>query len=327
MRHVAVAVALAGAQLLASGTVFAQGTAEALAWLRKIHDATEKLSYSGTFVYQQGERMEASRIARLVDAGGAVERLEVVDGLAREIIRTRDGVRCYLPDSQTIKVDRSADRRSFPAVLPDHIGGLAAHYEITLGGQSRVAGFDCQTVILKPRDGLRYGYKLWADLKSGMLLKSRTLDENGHTVEQFRFTQLTLGGVTRERIKAKHAAGSRDWKVDDAAVVPADLAGAGWIVSADHLPGFRKVVEVQRNLRDAKPVRHIVYSDGLAAVSVFIEPMRSGKDPVRTGLASAGAINVFTREVANHLVTVVGEAPAGSVQRVANTVEFRRPSR
>jgi sigma-E factor negative regulatory protein RseB len=327
LKNVAAALALVGAQLFAPGVAFAQGTAEALAWLRKIHDATEKLSYSGTFVYQQGERMEASRIARLVDAGGAVERLEVVDGLAREIIRTKDGVRCYLPGSQTIKVDRSADLRSFPAVLPDHISGLAAHYEITLGDQSRVAGFDCQTVILKPRDGLRYGYKLWADIKSGMLLKSRTLDEGGHTVEQFRFTQLTLGGVTRERIKARHASRSRDWKVDDAAVVPADLAGAGWIVNADQLPGFRKVVEVQRNLRESRPVRHVVYSDGLAAVSVFIEPMRNGKDAPRTGLASAGAINVFTREVANHLVTVVGEAPAASVQRVANTVEFRRPSR
>jgi len=327
LRSVAAAVVLAGAQLLNPGAAFAQGTAEALAWLRKIHDATEKLSYSGTFVYQQGDRMESSRIARLVDSGGAVERMEVVDGQAREIIRTKDGVRCYLPDSQTIKIDRSADRRSFPAVLPDQIGGLAKHYEITLGGQARVAGYDCQLVVLKPRDGLRYGYKLWADTRTGMLLKSRTLDENGETVEQFRFTQLTLGGVTRERIKARNASRSRDWRVDDAAVVPADLAGAGWIVHADQLPGFLKVVEVQRNLREAKPVRHVVYSDGLAAVSVFIEPLREGREPVRTGLASAGAINVFTREVANHLVTVVGEAPAASVQRIAGTVEFRRPGR
>lgn len=317
---------MAGAQALVAGTALAQGSAEALAWLRKIHDATLKLSYSGTFVYQQGERMETSRIARLVDARGAVERLEVVDGEAREVIRSKDGVLCYLPDTQTIKMDRSADRRSFPAMLPDHIGRLAENYQITLEGQARVAGFDCQAVSLKPRDGLRYGYKLWADIKTGMLIKSRTLDEKGSTVEQFRFTELSLGGVSRERIKARLAARSRDWHVEDAAVTPADLAKAGWIVQTD-LPGFRKVIEVQRNLRDAKPVRQVVYSDGLAAVSVFIEPLLAGREPVRTGIASAGAIHVYTREVANHLVTVVGEAPAASVQRVANNVEYRRPVR
>lgn len=327
MKEFAAALAIAGAQLLVPGFAAAQTTADALGWLRKIHDATQKLSYSGTFVYQQGERMEASRIARLVSAEGAIERLEVVDGQAREIIRTKDGVRCYLPDSQTIKVDRFADKRSFPAVLPDHISSLAAHYEITLGGRKRVAGYECQAVLLKPRDSLRYGYKLWADVKTGMLLKSRTLDENSDTVEQFRFTQLTLGGVSRERIKAKHEPGSRDWRVDDAAVVPVDLGQAGWIVHAEGLPGFRKVVEVQRKLREAKTVRHVVYSDGLAALSVFIEPLRDGAARGRTGLANAGAINIVTREVADHLVTVVGEAPAASVQKIAGTVEFRQPGR
>lgn len=325
MKGFAAAVALAGAQVFAPCAAIAQGSAEALAWLRRIHDATEKLSYTGTFVYQQGERLETSRIARLAEPAGAVERLEVVDGQQREVIRTKDGVRCYLPETQTIKVDRSADRRSFPSVLPDHIGSLPAYYDVTLGEQARVAGFDCQAVVLKPKDGLRYGYKLWADLKTGMLLKARTLDEKGDTVEQFRFTQLTIGSFPRDRVKPKHAAKARDWRVDDAAVVPADLAGAGWSVNAD-LPGFRKIVEVQRNLREATPVRQIVYSDGLAAVSVFIEPIASGEQ-VRAGLASAGAINVFTREVANHRVTVVGETPAASVQRVAGTVEFRRPSR
>jgi sigma-E factor negative regulatory protein RseB len=320
------AVALTGLQALIPCAALAQETAEALSWLRRIHDATTKLSYSGTFVYQQGDRMETSRIARLVGFGGARERLEVVDGEPREVIRTKDGVRCYLPDSQTVKVDRSPDRRSFPAVLPDQIGGLAAHYEITLGPQARVAGFDCQIVLLKPRDELRYGYKLWADVKTGMLLKSRTFDEKGRTIEQFRFTELTLGGVSREKLKARLAARSRDWRVDDAAVAPADFASAGWIVHAS-LPGFHKVVEVQRNLREAKPVRQVVYSDGLAALSVFIEPLTDGREPVRTGLASAGAIHIYTREVARHLVTVVGEAPAASVQRVANAVEYRRPGR
>jgi sigma-E factor negative regulatory protein RseB len=89
------------------------------------------------------------------------------------------------------------------------------------------------------------------------------------------------------------------------------------------LPGFRKIVEVRRMMRDAQPVAQIVYSDGIAAVSIFIEPISGREERPRTGLAGMGAVNVYTREVAEHLVTVVGEAPAASVQRIADTVEYR----
>ena len=85
------------------------------------------------------------------------------------------------------------------------------------------------------------------------------------------------------------------------------------------------MVELKRRLSDSRPAAQVVYSDGLAAVSVFIESLEGRPEPVRTGLASMGAIHIYTREVANHVVTVVGEAPAASVQRIANAVEYRQP--
>jgi sigma-E factor negative regulatory protein RseB len=305
-----------------AGLAQAQTTPEALALLRKVHQATHKLSYTGTFVWQQGGRSETWRIARLADPAGDIEKLEVLDGVPREIVRTRDTVRCYLPDSRTVKVERRGDRRAFPALLPDHFTELARHYVIAKGENARVAGYDCESVVLSPRDDLRYGYRLWADSATGMLLRAHTINEKGETVEQFWFTQLAIGAVPRDKVKPSHAA--RGWRVEDAAATPAKLADAGWTVNAD-LPGFRKVGEVRRKLRDAPAVGQVVYSDGLAAVSVFIEPLAGRTEPARTGLSSLGAINIFTREVANHLVTVVGEAPATSVQRIGNTVEFRRP--
>ena len=313
-----------GALLLwtAAGVAQAQGAPEALDWLRKIYLATEKLSYSGTFVYQQGTRSETSRITRRADSSGGTERLEVLDGLPREVVRTRDEIRCYLPDSQTIKVDRRRDQRGFPALLPAQVTGLAEHYLISIAETTRIAGFDCQAIVLAPRDELRYGYKLWADMQTGMLLKARAFDRSGEVVEQFTFTQLEIGNVSRERLRPRQA--SRAWRVEQSAVTPANLAEAGWDVRAE-LPGFHKVAEIRRMLRDAKPVSQVVYSDGLAAVSVFIEPMAGRSEPARFGLATMGAVNIYTREVANHLVTVVGEAPAASVQRVGNRVEFRRP--
>ncbi|MDH5577731.1 MAG: MucB/RseB C-terminal domain-containing protein [Betaproteobacteria bacterium] len=311
-----------GALLLCmvAGWAQAQTTPEALDWLRKIYRATEKLSYTGTFVYQQGDRTETSRIARLAGPSGGTEKLEVLDGTPREILRTRDEIRCYLPESRTVKVDRRSDTRAFPAVLPEQVGSLAEHYEITLGETRRIAGYDCQAVLLTPKDDLRYGYKLWADTRSGMLLKARTFDRNGHTMEQFTFTQLRIGSVPRERLQPPRAI--QGWRVEQAGVAPADLAQAGWSVSAQ-LPGFRKIVEIRRMLRDTQPVAQMVYSDGLAAVSVFIEPMSGRVEDARIGIASMGAVNVYTREVANHWVTVVGEAPAASVQRIGNTVEYR----
>ena len=308
----------AGSCSLVPAAAHAQ-SAETLGWLRKMHDATQKLSYTGTFVYQNGGRSETSRITRYVDSAGDIERLEVMDGMPREIVRTKDTVRCYLPGARLVKVDRRTER-DFPALLPERITALARHYDISLGEQRRIAGYDCQAVVLTPRDNLRYGYKLYADTHSGMLLRAVTVDAAGEQVEQFTFTQLSIGGVTRDMVRSRHA--SREWRVEDAAAAPARLAG--WGLSSE-LPGFQKVIELKRRLGESRSAGQVVYSDGLAAVSVFIESLEGRSDPVRTGLSSMGAIHIYTREVANHMVTVVGEAPAASVQRIANAVEYRKP--
>jgi len=291
---------------------------ETLSWLRKIHEATQRLSYTGTFVYQNGMRSETSRITRYVDAAGDIEKLEVMDGVPREIVRTRDTVRCYLPESRVVKVDRRTER-GFPALVPERIMALARHYDLTLGETRRIAGYDCQAVELSPKDNLRYGYRLYADIGSGMLLRAVTLDPEGNEVENFTFTQLTLGNVTRDMVKPRHAV--RDWRVENSGAELARLDG--WGLAAE-LPGFRKVTELRRRLGESRPVGQMVYSDGLAAVSVFIEPLEARRDPIRTGLSRMGAIHIYTREVANHMVTVVGEAPASSVQRIADSVEYHR---
>src|SRR5690606_18288157 len=207
--------------------------------------------------------------------------------------------------------------RGFPSLLPERVTNLAQHYEISLGEIRRIAGYDCRAVVLAPRDQLRYGYRLYADVDTGMLLKAVTIDPAGAEVEKFTFTHLQIGNVTPARVKPRDI--SAAWRIEDAAAAPARLPG--WRMSAD-LPGFRKVVELKRRLGESRPAGQMVYSDGLAAVSVFIEPLDNGAE-VRTGLASMGAIHIYTREVANHIVTVVGEAPAISVQRIADGVEYR----
>ena len=308
--------------LLSSAASWADGSPEALDWLRRIHAASQKASYTGTFVYQHGNRSEASHITRLADAAGGVEKLEMMDGAPREIIRERDLVKCYLPDRRTVKIERRGDSRSFPALLPAQVGRVTEYYSASLGATQRIAGYECQEIALTPRDELRYGYRLWADVQSGMLLKAQTVDRKGEPIEQFTFTQLSIGNVSRDQVRPTHTA--RNWRIEEAGAHLANLAEAGWSVDTG-LPGFTKLAEIKRRLRDSNSVGQMVYSDGMAAVSVFIEPLGGPRETRQWGLSNAGAINIYTREVANHRVTVVGETPAVSVERIGDMVRFRPP--
>ncbi|MEO8203830.1 MAG: MucB/RseB C-terminal domain-containing protein [Betaproteobacteria bacterium] len=303
----------------------AQQSLDAAGWLKKIYQASQKLSYSGTFVYRQGERSESSRITRVVDGNLDMEKLEALDGVRREIVRRGDEVRCYLPDSKTVKVDLRSKHPSFPALVPAKNALLSDQYTVSKEETARIAGYDCQAIALKPKDDLRYGYKLWADMATGMLLKARILNENGEAVEEFTFTQLSIGGhIDREALKSSFAAQSRQWRVENAGVAPADTGRSGWSVSPA-IPGFQKVIELKRLLRPSRRVSQIVYSDGLAAVSVFIEQLEPRQEPVREGLSTMGAVNIYTRQLGDHLVTVVGEAPAKTVRQIADTVQYHRP--
>lgn len=323
LRYGRLLVPLIACLVTAGGALGQAPGADALVWLKKAYSATHKLSYAGMFVYQQGASVETSRITRVVDGGLARERLETLDGMPREVLREGDDVVCYLPATMTMRIDKQTAQRTFPAILPAQIRDLADNYVVRKGEVERVAGYDCQVLLLEPRDNMRYGHKLCADTATGLLLKAKTVDEKGVTLEQFHFTQLQIGGyIDRERLKSRFSAKGRDWRVENSHATQANLAGDGWQVRATP-PGFQKVTEMTRILDGTPGVGHIVLSDGLAAVSIFIEPS-AGKQPA-SGLARQGAINVYTRQLGAHRITVVGEAPPESVRLIANSVEYRRP--
>jgi sigma-E factor negative regulatory protein RseB len=315
--------------LLALALLGAQAHAQdGAAWLQKIYAASQKLSYTGTFVYQHGAQTETSRITRVVDAGAARERLETLDGVPREIVRTGDDVVCYLPASMTIRVDKQPGGRSVPAMLPDKPQDLSAHYHIRKGEVERVAGHDCQVLVLEPRDNMRYGHKLWADVNTGMLLKAKTFNERQEVMEQLTFTQVQIGGqIDREQLKSRFARKGREWRVEDAGAAQANLAQAGWTIR-NQPPGFRKVTEMMRTMGGVPGVGHIVLSDGLAAVSVFIEPSAVKPLPQAEPVHAVrqGAINVYVRQLGAHRIVVVGDTPAESVRSIAHAVEYRKPN-
>jgi len=298
-------------------------TQEALAWLKKMASASRGLNYSGTFVYQHGGGNETSRIVHFVNsAGGEFEKLETLDGPAREVLRTNDQVTCYLPDTKTVIIEKRSKRR-FPALLPEQLSGVPDNYAVRVAGRDRVAGYDCQVLVLEPKDKLRYGHQFCAETESGLPLRARTLGDQALPVESFAFTEVKIGGsFSRDQVRSRYAAKSRDWKVDHSALAISDIpADTGWVLTQQPA-GFRKLTELKRSIAGrAAMVSHIVYSDGVAAVSVFIEPLPKSRP--QQSLSHQGAVNSYVRLVADHMVTVLGEAPAATVMQIANSLEFR----
>lgn len=310
--------------LLPVSAAIAQTDTSALQWLQRIYSASEKLSYAGTFVYQQGQRVETSRIVHVIDSSGPRERLEALDGVPREIVRSGDEVVCYLPASMTVKIDKQPGRRPFPAILSEQLKDVSENYTVKKGEIERVGGYSCQVLTLEPRDRMRYGHRLWADVSTGMLLRAKTFNEKNELLEQFAFTQIKIGGaISRDQLKARYFRQSKDWRVEDSGAIRANLAESGWTIRSKP-PGFRTIAELIRTVGGTEGVGHIVLSDGLAAISVFIEPATSKRPAPHAGLARQGAINVYVRPVGDYWVTVVGEAPAESVKYVANAVEYHK---
>lgn len=297
---------------------------DALGWLQRMNHAARNLSYVGVFVYQSGGRSESSRISHWVDSSGEHERLDALDGTPREVLRNNEEVQSFLPANKTLVVDRAAKDR-FPGTLMSRASGLADYYNVRLGGRARIATRDAQLVFLDPRDDMRYGHQFWADVETGLLIKARMQGEGGQVIEQFAFTEIALDStLDRERARP-HTVVAGDWKVFDARGIELRPEDLPWVLRA--LPvGFRPVSLVQRVMRKGGPeTLHLVLSDGLASISVFIEPLPKDKSiNPEQGAAGVGSTGIFRRMVSDHLVTVMGEVPMAAIRRVADGIEARK---
>jgi sigma-E factor negative regulatory protein RseB len=298
--------------------------AEGMRLLQQMATAARELNYSGTFVYKHGGEIETSRIWHLTDATGDYERLETLDGPPREIVRTNGEVTCFYPGAKKAKVEKWAASRRFPAVVSQQMSAIVSNYSVRKGALARVAGHDCRIAVLEPRDSLRYGHVFCSEVKTGLPLRASTVNERNETVEMFAFTQVQIGGpIPREQLQASYDARAPGWKLDQSSLAPSKEPDLRWTV-LNRPAGFRKVLELKRNIQ-GKSAAQIVFSDGLAAVSVFIEPAVAGARASQE-LTHQGAINIFIRPQASYVVTALGEAPASTVMQFANSVVRIKPN-
>lgn len=304
-----------------AGSDFAD--ADARAWLNRMQTAAQRLDYAGTFVYQQGSQVRISRITHVAHGRDEVEKLESLDGGPREYIRTNDDVLYYLPEAKLLVAERHAAQEAFPAILTAESTDLVKYYDLVKEGTDRIAGLACQIIVLHPKDGMRYGYRLWADQSTGLLLRAQTLSANGSEIEQITFTQVAIGNVDPARLKPS-VSDIKGWRIENAVASPAHLSGLALKAPA----GFSKIREVKRAVSDtadkapgsAKDVSQLVFSDGVAAISVFIEPDTQN---LREGSLQRGAMSVLYKRVNGFWITIVGEVPPAAIKQVADSVEFK----
>ena len=293
--------------------------ADPQALLMRMQQAAGSLDYDGTFVFQRGDQLESLRIVHKASAGVMRERLVSLNGAPREIIRTGSEVRCYLPDENAVLIEhRRADSRNFPALLPDSLSALKKNYRIQAGVVGRVAGRAAQSALITPRDAYRYGYHLWADQATGLLLKADLIDTHGKVIEQYMFTQVSIGKpIPESELAPQHP--SKGITVQRSAEAPAASTGL-WVAS--QLPtGYALKRRMMRKLSARQqPVEHLVYSDGLAVVSVFIEPVDDAARGALLGRTHMGAVHAFGKVADGHQITVLGEAPAMTVDLIGASV-------
>jgi len=289
-------------------------------WLGRVTDAGKNLNYQGTFVYRHGNDLEAIRIIHKADENGERERMISLTGSAREIIRNNKFVTCISPDNKSVVVDNKTPGARLPS-FPKELAKLDAYYDFNFEGYERVASRQARRVVIKPQDKFRYGYRLWIDDAFELLLRSELLDPEGNAVEQIMFTDIKLYETIDEKLLQPNISGREyTWVTDDEK--PHDkpmVVDARWSVK-NKPKGFMLEHHNMHRLPESDlPVEHLVYTDGLAWVSIYIEKLASESDLLQ-GASSMGAVNAFGRIMGDYHITAVGEVPAVTVELLSSSV-------
>lgn len=292
--------------------------------LQQAANAAVTLSYSGTITYQRRGAAETSRIVHLFENGVETERITTLDGAPYEVIRVNDELTCYLPEARLIRVEPRTGRQGFPSLLPLQMSTLAQHFTVKKLEVERVAGHDAQVWMFEPNDEFRFWHKLWTELKTGLWLRGRVLDDRGTVIEEITFSDIRIGGrIDREQLKPTLASNVSNWRVDRKLPINSIKSDTGW--TAKSLPpGFVRISEsFMRALPGrTEPVSQLVYSDGLTSVSVYASPPVPGAVPL-LGASVQGTHQVYTRQTSEQLITAFGDARPATVKTIANALARR----
>jgi len=313
------------AALLASAFA-AAAEDDPLSWLARTDQALSTRNYEGVFVHEHAGESETLRVIHRVGSEGVSERLLSMDGSGREFIRKGSQLTCYLPDQHTVLVEKSNDAGLLLGSLPHIDATSAGLYQLTELPKTRVSGRDTRVIAVTPMDQLRYGYRIWIDEATAMPLKTQLRSGQGQVLEQIVFTDLRLPAHIADG-ELEPAVDARNYRWVQQLTDPVDARGMSVSWEASVLPpGFRMTVSARQVLRSG-PVEHLVFSDGLASVSVFVETGRApSAEHASDDAATIGSSSAYSTVVQGYRVTAVGEAPPDTVRAIAQSIRTAGPA-
>ncbi len=299
--------------------------------LQKTAYAARELNYQGIFTYQNGKQARSIQITHVNNDGQEMTRNVVLDngveaGQPREVYSQGSDIVIFRPQNQKMVIEKRRGQNLFPAMLPTELQAIKASYTAHLGALEYVAGREAQIIDLVPNDAFRYSYKIWADTEYGLLLKMAMLDNKNQTLEQIAFSQLsTLNSQDTNWFQPKIDV-SKSYTMEDNTVVNHvnnSQVNSNWIVTG--LPtGYVKIDHLELNIPGkTAPVDQMIFSDGIASVSLFIEPLTKGMHP-KMGHMLIGSTNICANVIDGYQITVVGEVPEATVMQIAKAVSFKK---
>lgn len=296
-------------------------------WIERMQSAAASLSFSGTFVHQQDSGLMTSRIAQFSDGRQVTTRLQALEGHRQEIVRTPSETRIYMPDRQAIKLDQTEHRRPvFPSMFTAGAERVMSNYDITLGASSRIADVDTQEIFFKPRHADRWPMRVWVDKRTSLPVKCQKLDGQGRAIEQLAFTELKLQGKPlTAAVLAPASSGMKEWKKHD--ITMRSVADVRLKYKPETLKGFDVIGVYQRSGEPHSGMpfetRRYVLTDGIALVSVFVQPKPLAGSASMDKLRRKGGQSMLSRETADAWITVIGDLPPEGLGPFAQSIEWK----
>lgn len=293
-------------------------------WLMRTHEASRRRAYSGTFVVSAGGTLSSARIWHVCDGEQQMERIESLTGAPRSTFRRTDQVLTFFPESRVVIAEKRESLGLFPNLLQSTDSSIAQFYRIKAAGSERVAGFESDVVQLWPEDSLRFGYRVWTEKKTGLVLKLQTLDATGQVLEQAAFSELQLDASVSMAKLTEMMNNTEGYQIEKPAMVKTTAAAEGWVLK-NTVPGFKSMSCHKRSAGAGADARHEttlqwVFSDGLASVSLFLETFDTRRHG-RSGSLALGATHTLTRRIGDWWLTAVGEVPAQTLVAFAQGLE------
>ncbi|QDC44726.1 MucB/RseB C-terminal domain-containing protein [Methylophilus medardicus] len=289
--------------------------------MQKTASAARELNYQGLFVYHNGATIRSVQITHMYEGGREFSRNVVLDGRPREVFSEGDDIVIFNAKNDKIVIEKRRGQNLFPAMLPTQLYPLKQNYKLKYVGQERIAGRLAQVIDMVPNDNLRYQYRVWSDAEYGLLLKMSMVDAQGHTLEQIGFNQVSMLQTKDLDWFQPKIDATKPYVMDDST----DLTHIEDNLVIANLPtGYKKVDQIQLKVQGKNTtVQQLIFSDGLASVSLFVEPIVKGMQ-ARVGKKNMGSTNVYAHVLNGYQLVVVGEVPAQTVEQIAQQVTFKK---